>query len=338
MTVVDQFIQTTPTAENRLRGIVLFGRNVASYKFALGKALVDLAAQGKEAVSLEELAVPFSAHLCEHLKDAPKQATSASSKFLDACRQFNEGQITEDALRSKTAEIGFVNVIDAFHRVGTEDIPQRFFVDERKTATKGIRLTEEIQKVAAADPAQALAEIEARWRLVETAWATDVSVGLITYETETGLLIPSSRRKPLTSARNALNGYQKGRCFYCYRPIGTTPEATDLADVDHLFPFVLQERGLTPNLDQVWNLVLACKECNGPGGKWYSAPGRQYVERLHKRNEYLIASHHPLRETLINQTGATRDNRRTCLQKSLDLATANLLTIWTTPALADPIF
>ncbi len=38
-TVVDRFISVTPTTENYPRGVVLFGRNVASYKFALAKSL-----------------------------------------------------------------------------------------------------------------------------------------------------------------------------------------------------------------------------------------------------------------------------------------------------------
>lgn len=31
----------------------------------------------------------------------------------------------------------------------------------------------------------------------------------------------------------------------------------------------------------------------------------KYLQSLHKRNEYLISSHHLLRETLIMQTGMT---------------------------------
>ena len=32
----------------------------------------------------------------------------------------------------------------------------------------------------------------------------------------------------------------------------------------------------------------------------------EYVERLAVRNEFLIASHHPLRETVMRQAGATQ--------------------------------
>jgi hypothetical protein len=83
---VTTFTETTPTLENYWRSIILFGRNVASYKFALGKSLLELADQNYEEVSLDELAVPFARHVCEHLKLSDKQGTSARSRFLDACR------------------------------------------------------------------------------------------------------------------------------------------------------------------------------------------------------------------------------------------------------------
>ena len=41
------------------RGVVLYGRNVASYKFALAESLITLASKGKDYFRLEDLAVPF---------------------------------------------------------------------------------------------------------------------------------------------------------------------------------------------------------------------------------------------------------------------------------------
>ena len=120
------------------RSVVLFGRNVASYKFALAKSLLELGAKQNEFVALEDLAVPFSRHICEHIACVDTQGTSTSSKFLDACRFFNAGRINHDELRTATTLMGFNNVIDAFHVVGPGDIPSRFFVDERRSSG-GIR-------------------------------------------------------------------------------------------------------------------------------------------------------------------------------------------------------
>ena len=37
-----RFYEIEPTLENYWRAVILFGKNVASYKFALAKALYDL--------------------------------------------------------------------------------------------------------------------------------------------------------------------------------------------------------------------------------------------------------------------------------------------------------
>jgi hypothetical protein len=95
---VQLFYERTPDLESYWRAVILFGRNVASYKFALAKSLMELGGNGQEVVRLEELAVPFSHHLTEHLKLVDKQGTSSSSQFLDVCRQFNRSEITKDEL------------------------------------------------------------------------------------------------------------------------------------------------------------------------------------------------------------------------------------------------
>ncbi len=134
------FTETTPTLENFWRSIILFGRNVASYKFALGKSLLELADQDSDVVSLGELAVPFARHLCEHLQLSDKQGTFGQSRFLDACRAYNRGELTQTQLVEQTARLGFNNVIDAFHVVNQGEVPVRFFTDERRQSGKGIRL------------------------------------------------------------------------------------------------------------------------------------------------------------------------------------------------------
>ncbi len=45
------FFEYQPSQEDLFRGVILFGRNVASYKFALGKSILELAARGEEQVS-----------------------------------------------------------------------------------------------------------------------------------------------------------------------------------------------------------------------------------------------------------------------------------------------
>lgn len=173
----DEFLQYSPTLDNYWRSIILFGRNVASYKFALAKSLLEFRERGNDLITLEELAEPFSRNLCSHLAAAPNHP--------------------------------------------------------------------------------------------------------------------------------------------------------DLADVDHFFPWKLKEHGVAHPVDGVWNLVLACKGCNrGRGGKSARVPSIKLLYRLKKRNDFLINSHHPLRETLIAQTGGSEAVRKSFLQKTYNEAKAILIHEW----------
>jgi hypothetical protein len=274
------FTEVQPTPENYWRSIILFGRNVASYKFALGKSLLNLAQQGTEIVTLDQLAEPFSRSICEHLLLADKQVTSRSSRFLKTCRKFNAGETSKEQLLDATVKLGFNNVIDAFHVVHNGDIAVKFFTDDR---------------------------------LFE--------------------------RKTITGCRDALNGYQKGKCFYCFGDISVAATADDLADVDHFFPHTLKPHGIGDVIDGVWNLVLACQTCNrGAKGKFAQLPGLTFLERLHRRNNFLIESHHPLRETLILQTGADELVRRQFLQTMYHQSKELLVRNWKPEYEHEPAF
>ncbi|KZZ78006.1 HNH endonuclease [Oleiphilus sp. HI0130] len=337
------FYSVDPTLENYWRSIILFGRNVASYKFALSKSLIQLSNTQNDLITLEALSEPFALNVCEHLKLNDKQATSSSSRFLDECRKFNEGTINKSSLVEATKKLGFKNVIEAFHVVNSGDIPERFFIDERRT-NQGIRLTDNFFKLIENGNSQDLfEETESRWRLVETAWSMNLARHLITVEHDIDqeLLIThtNNRRTDITSSRAALNGYQKGKCFYSFKPISIESKTEELADVDHFFPHVLKEHGVIPSVDGVWNLVLATKDCNrGENGKFAKAPSLALLERLHKRNEYLISSHHPLRETLIKQTGNSEPIRRDFLQTCYNRALEVLIHTWEPQEQDDPTF
>ncbi len=55
------FIDIQPTLENYWRSIILSGRNVASYKFALGKSLLELFTLLQEIIPLQHLRVESGA-------------------------------------------------------------------------------------------------------------------------------------------------------------------------------------------------------------------------------------------------------------------------------------
>jgi hypothetical protein len=86
------------------------------------------------------------------------------------------------------------------------------------------------------------------------------------------LLVPVLRRVALTSARDALNGYQKGACFYCYSPVSTVSKVVGVADVDHLFPRRLQQLGIVPNWTRCGTSCLPARAVTV--GPWASSTSR----------------------------------------------------------------
>jgi len=322
---MSEFIENEPLKETLWRSIILFGRNAATYKFALGKSLLEFANKEKTFVTLNELAEPYSKHISNHLILNDKQAIFSKGRFLDTCRLYNNGSLNKDELINITVRFGFRKVIDAFHMVNQANIPKRFFIDERRERN-GINITDELLSLKEqAQFKNLFYEVEARWRLVETAWSLNINPNLleIRYDDENNMLFTENKdrkRINITSSRDSLNGYQKGKCFYCFKDIYLdNMHGESNADIDHFFPHSLFTNIKNIDFNGVWNLVLSCRECNrGENGKFARIPEKYLLERLFNRNEYLIVSHHPLRETIINQTGKLTESRKIFLQ-NIDL-------------------
>ena len=90
------FFENDPTLQSYWRSIILYGRNVASYKFALGKALIDLNKKPNDLIKLEDLSEPFSNHLCEHLKVNEKQILNEFVEIIDKENVF----VSETAIKA----------------------------------------------------------------------------------------------------------------------------------------------------------------------------------------------------------------------------------------------
>ncbi|MGW0066638.1 HNH endonuclease [Streptosporangium sandarakinum] len=328
------------TGESVWRAIVLYGANSATYKFAFGATLLEIAATGRDHVTLDELAPRYAELLCQALQRQPRQGTSGRSKFLDACRAFNTGDLDLDTLHRRTVQLGFVNVIDAFPKLGGEQAPVRYYEDRRKSPAPGLVLRDELLELARSVHAPDLdAETAARWRLVETAWATGVSGALLAsspsstpslvYDSGTQHLVLQAghRRKSVTGVVAALNGYQDGRCAYCNQLMARERSGPI---VEHVLPWKLLTRDWNgPDVDAVWNLVLSCEPCNV--AKRDRAPHESWMPWLEQRNNDLIESRHPLRDVLMAQTGATAALRRATLKGAYRRATELLPIVWTPP-------
>ena len=321
-----------PSLESQWRAIILFGKNSATYKFAFAKALLEQVDQEKTRISLSDLAEPFSRNVIEHLKQSNKQGSAASSKFLQTCRAYINQEVNHEELLKKTEQLGFVNVVDAFQIVNSDTVPNHFYEKNYQKGTKEIIITDNLLRLKESFHFRNFGqEAEARWRLVETAWNLQINPNLLEVqydETKELFFIESDlmRRIDITSVRDSLNGYQKGKCFYSFKDISVKTLNSDLCDVDHFLPHLNKPYHKPANLDGVWNLVLADKEVNI--NKRARVPELKYLFRLYNRNEFFIESKHPLAETIINQTGKTGEQRKRFLEKHYSIALAHSIHKW----------
>ena len=333
---IEEYYKFDPTDANLWRTINLFGVNTASYKFALAKSLLKLGIENKTEIKLIELAEPFAKFTCEHLKINSRQTTSPSSKFLEACKNFNQDKISYDELISMTEKHGFNYVLERFHIINGETTEKKFFINERKSSKK-IILTDTIIKLSTSETGKNLfEETESRWTLVETGWSLEVPSHIVQTDSDGSIFfIPNKKgsRKNLTSSRPPLNGYQKGKCFYCFDKISIVSKSDNVCHIEHFIPNFLENKaqelklasksnsdyleGLQKltNLNGIWNLVLSCQDCNKMSGKGKKIPTERLLKRLFKRNEYFITSHEVLKGTIMAQTGYTPIDRENFLKE-----------------------
>jgi len=324
--MIINFQENDLSLESQWRAIILFGKNSATYKFAFGKALLEMVSKETTSITLKDLSPVFVNSIIEHLKVNDKQGNSSSSTFLDACRNYINASISYDNLLSVTEKYGFTNVVDAFQNVNGGIIPNQFYEKDCHGNSKKIVITDDLLRLK--ESFQFInfnEEVEARWNLVETAWNLKINPNLLEVKIDDDLqtlFIENDfmRRIDITSAKGSLNGYQKGKCFYSFQDISIISGDANLCSVDHFFPHVhkinLSQAGA--NVNGVWNLVLADSMVNLD--KSAKVPELKYLERLYKRNEFYIASKHPLGETIVNQTGKTPLERRRFLQNQYDLS------------------
>ena len=344
MSFINQYQMENPSLESYWRSLILFGRNTATYKFALAESLFDFAHEGITRVGLDELAVPFSEHTCKHLEVASRQSTGNPGPFLEACSLYNDGKISHDKLIDTTSSEAFKYVLDRFHAVGGQDIPVTFYEKTGTGAKRELILTDEMFELAEAIRDDSLnKEVDARWSLVEFSWDNDLPAKVldIAYDEDEHCFFsaPAVKRTNITPVKDSLNGYQKGQCFYCYDTISLDSSDNNACDVDHFYPFSLQRYFPHVNLNGVWNLVLSCKHCNrGAQGKSDHIPSLEYLKRLEKRNEFLISSHHPLRNVLMLQTGMTQKERQNFLLSMDQRALGYKIHRWKTKPVAPPLF
>ena len=323
-----EYLDTDKSIETKWRSLILFGSNTATYKFAFAKSLLELVDSETNRINLEDLAKPFALNIAQHLKYSEKQIRSGNSSFLDEIKKFNSGESNIDKLIKATQKDGFKYVIDAFQHLHGGQISSPFYYKDFTQNKKELVITDELLRLKESQQISNLPlEVEARWKLVETAWDLNINPNLLEVihdqENQTFYIQQNDlfRRIDITSSRDSLNGYQKGKCFYSYQDIFL--EGVNVCHVDHFFPHSMKDiffkEGI--NINGVWNLVLTDPIINLQKNR--SIPEIRFLEKLNKRNEFYIESKHPLAETIINQTGQTSRHRIDFLKKCYNLVEFN---------------
>lgn len=319
----DDFYVADPSARASWRLAILMGRNSRTYKFALGNALLHHAAQGHTEIPLRDLAAPYAMTLLERAAQAPQAPEGTAARETDfltvAARESAEsrrlGRPTERLLDAAERSMQMM-VMRKFHHHGGAEVPHRFYELAGSPRNRTVLLSSALGRVAGSYGVDGLrAELDARWSIVESSFATGIGRTLIEegvrVDRETLHLTDRRRRRPVTGVAAAVAGFQHGRCHICDEPVGPA----DRIAVDHVFPFALMRRFESvggwrgPDLDALWNLAVAHEKCNGT--KSDRMPTEEELTRLARRNEAIMRSPRPLRTTLrISLEGAGRGRRR----------------------------
>jgi 5-methylcytosine-specific restriction endonuclease McrA len=302
---------------NTFRTILLFGKNVSTYKFALCSAL--LSQNAKSEIRYSDLTNSFLNELYRHYEVAPQQWTGGANIVTNSFDKYKEDGNWDELVKVAEANV-YKYVFDAFHNIGGSSVNDNHLLFEHNKKDKKLVFTDSLNSILDNYTLKEiiLKENESRWLVVEEAWKNGLSPNLLEYNSSDNNLysfniIKGSERSNLRSAVNVLLPYQKGNCFYCNKSINinASKEQHDFPDVDHFWPFsFLTVHNIYPlDANGIWNLVIACKECNrGTDGKFNSPASKEFYKKLLNRNLLFAEEHrHSLKNSILLSMHA-RDN------------------------------
>jgi 5-methylcytosine-specific restriction endonuclease McrA len=296
------------------------GANSRTYKFALGDSLLELAASGRDAVTLEELAASYAMGIVRRVGEAPQaseRTSLAETDFLSLAKEeasapLAPGRPSERLVQAAMKSIPGM-VMDKFHNVPGGELPHTFYSLSGQGRGRMVQLSPDLRCLAASPQLASLrGELGARWSIVETSFTAGVGRSLM----EDGLAVDLTewrltdrrRRRSVAGVREAVVGFQHGRCLTC----GDIIWPGDRVAIDHVFPLALMDHFPVArqwhelDLDKVWNLAPAHYDCNAD--KSARPPTAAELSRLVQRNEAIRNSPHPLKRTLEITLGRFASN------------------------------
>jgi hypothetical protein len=276
------------------KGIVLYGLNQATYKIALGKTILELASQKKEAIDWDQLSKVYLDTYIERLKSNynPQQSNpSRKTKMERIIDSLNKGIIDYNDAINLVATEGFNDVVPRFQTIGTDKdiVGDKFYHFD---FGKKLYLHDATFLINETSNQELTDELDARWSLLEGAFSLAHGDFKLSNDVRDVYLENSYTRTNITGNIPFLQGYQGNTCFYCGERIGDKD-----VHVDHVLPRQFIQH------DEIWNLVLSHSICNM--NKNDSLIGKHYFDKLVARNENIMGSNHPWKKKIADALGDT---------------------------------
>lgn len=264
-----------------LRDVIALMRDASmssTYKAALLKSLGRIVPRERslsiplETIAAEFLKLYWNQTIVFHLRQAA--AISKEAEVIKAIRNASERYktrhladlpaVARDALVGAIARILTINVLECFH---TSEPPGALPLFTWTRGQTAIALTQGAVDFIAEQ--RAALEVLANYRWAERLEKFNaLAPAVIEKVSRDGV-----QRGSLTRYVEILTSAGEDSCFYCERKFGGTVKIA----VDHLLPwsFLLS--------DPVWDLVLACVDCNS--AKSDILPAREFVSKLAVAND-----------------------------------------------------
>jgi 5-methylcytosine-specific restriction endonuclease McrA len=305
-----------PTPTDYWRALILYGKNQSTYKIALGRLLLRYASTNNDRIDMDIVASDFFDEYFDRCKSGKPQL-AWKGRFTDVEQQIHEINVGK---KKKEDSLEFIRerplknmVFKHFNVLYRNPIKEPFF--SLSENSRYLVLHPNLLSLADNNeqPKILHEELSSRWDLLEHAFEITNNTESLDVDEYLKHIVRQTRRSNLTKLIPTLNGYQQNRCFYCGEELYNI-------EVDHVIPRQALKH------DEIWNLVLAHYKCNSD--KNDNLPPTHFLDNLIARNEFLIESAHPIKDTLIKQTGNTPAQRKQKIINEYQYAKSKIGRIW----------
>ncbi len=307
---IRKFIQEKSSVLTTMRGLLIFGKNTATYKFALIQSI--LKHNSKSEIYYHELRDDFVRLFLTYYQDNKYQFNIGETKFTKAIDDYLKSSMTgsdwDNLLRVAEKNI-YNHVFDAFQNVGGGTLTEKHLFFDHDKENKKIIVRDNLNMILENEELRNTVNLEAEFRrkVVSEAWSSGLNVNQLIFNKESGDIVSVSlhRRTSLKGVVDVLLPYQKGRCFYCNKKMNRFEhkDHPDFPEGEHVFPrsLILNDPEVDLNPDAMWNVVVSCMNCNrGKDGKFTAPVSKSFYEKLKNRNILFVEEHeHSLRNSIL---------------------------------------